>query len=98
VSLNKTNFKAHTFRSFIMSSPILPFSLFETSYLFFAAWKKTSTGASRHHPSLHFGLQLFLQLLRLTNHQKDGELQELELLATINTRKTSVEPKNWWVC
>lgn len=87
-----------TFRSFIMSSPILPTSLKETSYQYLAAWKKTSAGASRHHPSLYFGLQLFLQLLRLTNHQLTGELQELELLATINTRKTSVEPKNWWVC
>lgn len=50
VSLNKTDFKAHTiymtFRSFIMSSPILPTSLIETSYWYLAAWKKHPQG---HH-------------------------------------------------
>ena len=107
VSLNKTDFKAHTiymyiymtFRSFIMSSPILPTSLIETSYQYLAAWKKTSAGASRHHPSLYFGLQLFLQLLRLTKHQLTGKVGwSLNCLPVSTHRKTSVEPKNWWVC
>lgn len=107
VSLNKTDFKAHTiymyiymtFRSFIMSSPILPTSLIETSYQYLAAWKKTSAGASRHHPSLYFGLQLFLQLLRLTKHQLTGKVGwSLNCLPVSTHRKASVEPKNWWVC
>ena len=100
--LNKTDFKAHTicmtFRSFIMSSPILPTSLIETSYQYLAAWKKTSAGASRHHPSLYFGLQLFLQLLRLTKHQLTGRLQQLECLPVSTPGKLAWNPIDWWVC
>lgn len=82
VSLNKTDFKAHTiymyiymtFRSFIMSSPILPTSLIETSYRYLASWKKTSTRASRHHPQPVLWAPTVLATPSADEASTDGEI------------------------
>ena len=69
-----------TFRSFIMSSPILPTSLIETSYQYLAAWKKNIHKGITASPQPALWAPTVLATPSADEASTDKELQELECL------------------